>query len=149
MQRGLWMSVLAGLLAVVGCTSPTGDDGLFPVSGTIKLDGTPTANVSVVFIPQGNTAGHGGSGVTDASGQYQLMSPQGKKGLPPGEYKVAVSRRLNPDGSPPAPNEMPIESQARETLPLKYSDKEKTELVARLTADDKKTFDFDLKTKSK
>lgn len=148
MQRGLWLFLLASLLGVVGC-SGGGDDGLLPVGGTIKLDGTAIANVTVVFIPQGNTAGHGGTGVTDAGGQYQLTSPHGKKGLPPGEYKVTVSRRLNPDGSPPAPNEMPIESQARETLPPKYSDKDKTELNAKLAADDKKQFDFDLKVKSK
>ena len=149
MRRGLWMGLLAGLLGVLGCSGSSGDDGLLPVGGTIKLDGVPTANVSVVFIPQGDTKGHGGSGTTDESGQYQIMTPQGKKGLLPGDYKVAVSRRLNPDGSPPNPNEKPIESKARETLPPKYSDKEKTELSAKLTSDYSQTFDFDLKVKRK
>ncbi|MBA4191846.1 MAG: hypothetical protein C0467_28030 [Planctomycetaceae bacterium] len=120
---------------------------MLPIAGNIKLDGQSYANVVVVFYPQGDTTGHGGKGVTDAGGRYQLTSPHGKTGLPPGDYKVTVSRRLNPDGSPPAPNEMPIESQARETLPVKYSDADKTELKVKLTPDDKRSFDFDLKVK--
>ncbi len=148
MQRGLCVILLVTMMGFLGCNAPD-QEGLIPVSGTIKLDGEAALNATVVYIPQGNTAGHGGSGVTDATGHYQITSPHGKKGLPPGDYKVTVSRRLNPDGTPPSPNEMPIESQARETLPTKYSDKEKTELSVKLAADDKRSFDFDLKVKKK
>jgi len=149
MHHRLWACLLAGLLGVVGCRTADSDEKLIPTSGNVKIDGEAAPNATVTFIPQGNTGGHGGSGTTDTAGHYQLASPHGKAGLPAGEYKVTVSRRLNRDGSPPAPNEMPIESQARETLPAKYHDKDKTELSATLTADDKRSFDFDLKVKKK
>ncbi|MCE9565708.1 MAG: carboxypeptidase regulatory-like domain-containing protein [Planctomycetes bacterium] len=149
MHHRLWVCMLAGLLGIVGCRTADVDEGLLTTAGNVKVDGEAAPNATVTFIPQGNTAGHGGTGTTDATGHYQLTSPYGKTGLPPGEYKVTVSRRLNRDGSPPDPKEMPIESQARETLPTKYSDKDKTELRVTLTADEKRSFDFDLKVKKK
>lgn len=54
--------------------------------------------------------------------------------LPAGSYRVAVSYRLMPDGSPVPEGEgdttPPIESPASESLPLKYSDYDKSELKA-------------------
>jgi hypothetical protein len=142
--------ILAGLLGVApGCGGSKDTDGLISVVGNIKVDGETAPNAVVKYIPQGNTGGHGGEGTTDSTGRYEITNAKGKKGLPPGQYKVTVSRRLNPDGSPPGPNEMPIESNARETLPSKYTDPEKTELKVNLSADDKRSFDFDLKVKKK
>jgi hypothetical protein len=82
--------------------------------------------------------------MTDSTGRYEITTPQGKKGLLPGKYKVAASRRLNPDGSPADPNTPPIESQAVERLPKKYSDQEKTELSVNIAPGDKRSFDFAL-----
>jgi hypothetical protein len=102
----------------------------------------------VSFIPQGNTSGNGGTGVADKTGKYEIATPQGKKGLPPGQYKVIVSYRRNKDGTAPDPNVPPIESSAIEVLPLKYSDREKTELSATV-GNEAKPHDFKLQTGKK
>jgi hypothetical protein len=143
MCRGLWAGVLAGLIVSVGCgKSEKPTDGLVPVSGNITIDGAVGGNALVTFLPQGKTGGFGGSGTTDSTGHYTLVGSRGEKGLPAGQYKVTVSRRLNPDGSPPDPNTPPIESNAFETLPDKYTNPDKTQLVVTLNPDDKRSFDF-------
>jgi hypothetical protein len=141
--------LVAGLVAAVGCGKADVEAGYVGTGGTIQLDGQPASNTLVTYIPQGTTGGTGGSGMTDSTGRYEIVSPQGKRGLPPGKYKVTVSRRLNPDGSPPPADEWPIESQARETLPAKYSDKDKTELSINLAEGDKRSFDFSLQSGKK
>ena len=149
MNRLFGAGILAGLLgAVLGCGSKS-SAGLVPVSGNIAVDGQTAGNAVVTYIPQKDTTGNGGTGTTDSTGRYTVTTPQGKTGLPPGQYKVTVSRRLNPDGSPPDPNTPPIESNARETLPVIYTDADKTQLTITIAADDKRSFDFDLKTKKK
>ena len=148
MRCGSWAFLFAGVLAV-GCGSGGSGGDVVPIAGNIKVDGESAPNAIVKLIPQGNTPGHGGEGTTDSTGHYEATTPQGKKGIPPGQYKVTVSRRLNPDGSPPDPDVPPIESRAVETLPPKYSDPVKTELSLNISPDDKRSFDFDLKVKKK
>ena len=144
----MWPGFAVGLLAVLsGCGGGSGE--LVATSGTVTLDGQPLANATVIFKPQANTKGNGGSGQTDSSGRYEAMTPQGKKGLYPGTYKVVISRRLHKDGSVPRPDEPPIESQARETLLPRYSDPNRTELSLTLAADHQKPVDFRLKSGKK
>jgi hypothetical protein len=118
------------------------------VTGTITVDGSPGAGAMVAFIPQAGTPGNGGTAIADKTGKFEITNPQGKKGLLPGQYKVTVSLRRNPDGSAPDPNVPPIEAQARETLPPKYSDRQKTELTATVTAE-VKVHDFTVQTGKK
>jgi hypothetical protein len=128
--------VLSALVsALAGCGG--GGDGLTPVAGTVTVDGRPGEGAAVAFIPKDGTPGNGGIGLADASGKYEITTPQGKKGLPPGQYRVTVSYRRNPDGSPPDPNVPPIEARATEWLPPKYSDRDKTELSATVAAEAK------------
>lgn len=130
--------VLIGLLAA-GCGGSSAET---PVSGTVTLDGDPLAGAAVVFRPTGGTPGNGGTGVTGPDGKYTLVGPQGQKGLPNGSYKVTVSRPLRKDGTPPPPGLPPIESDAVETVPAKYSDPAKTELA--VTVDAAKPYDLAL-----
>jgi len=134
------------ILAVIGCGSGEQSD-LVAVTGTVTLDGDPIGHTLVTFMPIESTPGHGGSATTDAAGKYVAMTSKGKKGLPPGTYKVVVSRRLYRDGTPPPPDEKPIESQASETLPARYSDAEKTELLYKLAAGETKPYDLKLRKK--
>jgi hypothetical protein len=143
MRCGSWVCLFVGTLTV-GCGSGGSSGDAVPIIGNIKVNGEIAPNAIVKLIPQGNTPGQGGGGATDSTGRYEVTTPQGKKGLPPGQYKVTVSRRLNPDGSPPDPNVPPIESQAVETLPPEYSDLARTKLSLNISADDKRSFDFDL-----
>jgi hypothetical protein len=139
----------AGILLLgIGCGSSQPSIALVPVSGLVTLDGSPVDQAKVTFVPQLETKGNGGWAITDASGKYTIKTPQGAVGVPMGDYKVAISRRLNPDGSPPNPDEPPIESKARETLPLGVSDESKTTLKANVSATSKQ-FDWPLKGKGK
>ena len=126
---------LPAALLAAGCGG--GSSGLVPVTGTVTLNDAPLPNALVSFIPTGDTPGQGGTARTGRDGKYALVSPQGEKGIPPGQYRVVVSRPLNPDGSEPDPNVPPIESRAGESLPPEYSDRDATQLAERVSADRK------------
>ena len=81
----LW--VFVGALLASGCGS---GGNLLPVSGTVTLDGQPLKAGDVQFHPEGSQnpsqempIGH----IKD--GKYELTT-RGKKGAPPGKYKVVV-----------------------------------------------------------
>jgi hypothetical protein len=139
-MRGSWVVLLGGLLAA-GCGGGSADET--PVAGTVTLDDNPLAGAAVTFRPTGATKGNGGTALTGPDGKYALTGPQGQKGIAPGTYKVTVSRRLRKDGTPPPPDVPPMESDAIESLPPRYSDPERTELTA--TVDGNKPHDFTLK----
>ncbi len=151
MKQFCCVTILLVGLSLFGCGGSSGGAAgdLIPVVGNIKIDDLATGNVLVSYQPTGATKGNGGSGTTDSTGRYEVSTPQGKKGLPVGEYKVTVSLRLNPDGSAPDPNIPPIESQAREMMAPKYSDLRKTELTIKINAGDSRSFDFSLNTTKK
>lgn len=130
--------------SVVGCGASS-DPNNAPVSGKVTLNDQPAGMCELTYIPQGDTKGNGGKGLTDSTGRYEIRSLQGKPGIAVGSYKVVVNRRLNPDGTPPKPDESPIESQARETLPPTYSSADRTTLTVVVPAGGTKTADFALK----
>ena len=79
---------LAGLLVLfaVGCGGPV----YHPVAGTVRLDGHPLAEASVLLEPvAGGPAAHG---VTDASGRFDLQSAN-RPGVVAGEYRVVVTKQ--------------------------------------------------------
>jgi hypothetical protein len=83
------------------------------------FDGTPLANATVTFVPMDGTPGFGGVGKTDAAGKYTLAgSRDNAPGIPPGKYRVVISKRLMPDGSdvPADDKTPPMESPAKESL---------------------------------
>jgi hypothetical protein len=118
------------------------------VAGTVTLDGNALPNAMVRFIPQGNTPGLGGTGRTDAKGNFVLADSQGGKTIQPGEYKVVISKMLRPDGSDPGSDFKPAESDARESLPPIYSSEMASTLKATVTSD-AKPYDFPLITPKK
>jgi hypothetical protein len=62
------------------------------VSGTVAIAGQPLTSGSVSFHPdasRGNTSQHHPTGTINVDGTYQLYTT-GKKGAPPGWYKVLV-----------------------------------------------------------
>jgi hypothetical protein len=91
------------LLALCACALPAGCGGtyldgvrLYPVSGTVLVEGQPLTGVpqgSVSFHPdatQGNQSLHIPTGKITPEGKYELVTG-GKKGAPLGKYKVLVS----------------------------------------------------------
>lgn len=80
-----------GAFAMAGCDR---SGGLVPVTGTVTLDGVPLESAIVMFHPQPGVKGNGGGATSKAAGAFTLLSPQGKKGVFPGEYSVTVSCRM-------------------------------------------------------
>jgi hypothetical protein len=138
---------MLGLVCLVysGCKDADHAD-LVPVTGTVTLDGKDLANATVWFTPVGETKGQGGTGVTDASGKYTLQGPRGQAGVSAGDYKVVISKRVMPDGSPGPAGVGAEDSPARQTLPARFSDVQATELQARV-APGGAPIDFPLKTR--
>ena len=137
-----------GLVALAcGCSKT--DPSLVPVTGTVTMNDQPLANATVTFIPKGGTPGFGGVGKTDAAGKYTLKgSRDDAPGIPPGEYRVVISKRLMPDGSevPANDNTPPMNSPAKESLPDAYSSMASNRLSATVVAGGA-AIDFSLKVK--
>ncbi|MEX0728465.1 MAG: carboxypeptidase-like regulatory domain-containing protein [Planctomycetaceae bacterium] len=134
-----------GICLLAGCgpsvETPTWPDPV-PVSGAVTYGDEPLANAQVIFVPEGETVGKGGSGRTDDSGKYTVKSQSAsgdlQDGLIPGKYKVVFSRMIKPDGSIwiPDPNNPvgPATVAAREELPMNYSTAAETKSQIEVTA---------------
>jgi hypothetical protein len=137
MRRAYIVGLLFLALTQTGC-GPKPPETI-PVTGLVTLDGQPCPSAGVTFIPQGDTQGRGGMGQTDGAGRFTVHLDDGKSahgpaGLLAGNYKVLISKLVNPDGTPfqGSPDVAPIDSNARETLPEKYSHYEQTTLSANI-----------------
>ena len=91
-------STLAAMLfGMTGCGEP--GIGSVQVTGTVKVDGTATSGVTVVFNP--SAGGRAASGLTDAGGKYKLTTVVSGDGALPGSYKISVSKYENPEDNLP------------------------------------------------
>jgi hypothetical protein len=85
------------LIGVAGC-----GDGLkrVPIQGEIVAAGQPVSGASIQFLPAEGTPGQGAIGVSDQQGKFTVISSrQSDEGIPPGKYKVIVSRFMDKDGT--------------------------------------------------
>jgi hypothetical protein len=78
-----------------GCGDKSGVGKTLPVAGKVTLDDRPLSATTtiVLFKPnaaKGNTSSFEPTGTVDAQGNYNLAT-RGKKGAPPGWYKVTVT----------------------------------------------------------
>lgn len=150
--------LLVLLTALSGCGSgPQAPDfvqNLVPVSGQVVLNGQPVSGATVLFLapPSGAGAGEIAEARTDVDGRYVLSTRMARaraderKGVLPGEYVVAISRIVMPDGSPLPPGTTEADALAVgaiESVPAKYNDPETTPLRVTVT-EDSPTFDFEL-----
>lgn len=128
-------SLILGLLTLLAAGCGGKDPNLpelVPVGGTVIMDGKALSGTSVSFVPDGSTRGSGANGYTDQNGKYELSSPHLGPGAPAGDYRVVLRKLVMPDGSDfPADSEVaPMDSPARQVLPARYSDDNRTELTA-------------------
>jgi hypothetical protein len=105
----------AGFLLLAGCASDA------RVSGTVTLDGEPVRGAQVVFARDGS-----GPVVaqTDDAGRYALVGNTGA-GLPPGEYRVTVTKEAMKDGTVPtgeALTQARAKGLLKNVLPAKYAE---------------------------
>ena len=116
----LGFALLAPLL-LAGC-----GDGLnrVPIQGTLTSMGAPVDNASLSFIPEEGTVGEGAIGRTDAEGKFTVISSrQSDSGIPPGKYRVRVSRLIDGQTGAPLPPDEPEADHphAMESIPSPYS----------------------------
>jgi hypothetical protein len=127
----MWLRFFPFLAATLALGCDKSEIGpIYPVRGTIRLNGEPLAakSAAVLFKPdtaRGNTSAFEPSGTVDEAGQYQLMT-QGKHGAPPGWYKVIVAaynsspehRKSARPGRPVVTSVVPAKYGRAETTPL-------------------------------
>jgi hypothetical protein len=77
---------LACALVTAGCG---GGKKLYPVEGTVTIDGEPLEGAMVIFTSGDSTSA---AGITSASGKFKLLT-DGKEGAPAGTYKVTVTKK--------------------------------------------------------
>jgi hypothetical protein len=92
---------LVGLLAGCGETGPE----VYPVQGRVTVDGQPIhADVGTInLVPdkdKGNTTTFLPTGYLDKEGSYTVYYALGKKGAPPGWYKVQIVASRLGEGPP-------------------------------------------------
>jgi hypothetical protein len=118
------------------CLAPACGDGsgvgrTYPVSGKVMLGGAPLTAASTVLLfkpdaSRGNTSPFEPSGTVDESGTYTLQT-KGKKGAPPGWYKVVVTAyESRPEHVRSPGHGRPT---ARSLVPAKYGLEKTTDLA--------------------
>jgi hypothetical protein len=144
--------LVVGFGLLVGCDRPPAGPQLVPAEGTVTLDGKSLSGATLIFQPQDNTAGQGGTARTDAGGKFSLTSFDLKaKGTAAGSYRVVISKKVNPDGSDFAPSadQDPMLAAYKEILPPQYSDDAQTTLTAEVPPEGTKNIEFHLSSKLK
>jgi hypothetical protein len=125
-----WLSALASaalLWAGPGC-GKNETNGFVPVAGRVLLDSKPLPVGSVSFRPdasKGNTSMHIPNGDINVQGNYELVT-LGRKGAPPGWYKVLVFADANPLATAGAPPVHPL--PPKWMMNVKYTNEKTTNL---------------------
>jgi hypothetical protein len=135
--RSHWRRLPAGILAAVVITPAAGCGGSDRayVTGQITLaNGQPCTNGSV--LARSSKTGKWASGVTDATGRFELGTAQAGDGIPPGDYYVTIREVFPETDKPPRP-----------TIPAKYADPSLSKLELHLAPGESETFDVKLDPK--
>ena len=144
------LTTLCLLSAAVGCGGSIHPDysqlGLVDVSGTVTLDGQPLSGAEVAFeAPDGTYS----AGVTDSSGNFDLMFNTEKSGCLTGEKTVRIRMAGNPEGMGEAPDDAgnSDEGGKQKAAPGKIPAAYNKESTLKATVDaDHTSFQFDLKS---
>jgi hypothetical protein len=108
MMRSVALRACAGAITltlavcIAGCGSK---EKLVPASGTLKIGGKAAANVSVQFLPDVTKGARGPTSfaTTDAQGNFQLKTQDGREGAVPGPHTVILAdldEERPPQGKP-------------------------------------------------
>jgi hypothetical protein len=131
--RGRWLPLWSGLLVLIaaGCGDGSGVGVTYPVRGQITMDGAPwnAKTTTVLFKPdaaKGNMTTWEPAATVDKQGNYTLRTG-GKKGAPPGWYRVIVTATGAP--APPAKGVMHHRPLPKSLLPAKYGQAKTTDLL--------------------
>jgi hypothetical protein len=92
------------------------------VSGRVTLDGEPVPDARIVFRSEDEN-NRSFPTQSDEQGYYRLGP--GRRGIPPGKYRVAVTKMTRPDGKSPSGERPPDAEESgllQNTLPRAYGD---------------------------
>jgi Carboxypeptidase regulatory-like domain len=144
--------VFAALGILAGCTSK-GPGDFAHVSGTITHNGNPVEGAKVTFVSTTEVDGvqERFSTETDSSGKYLIAGVGKTPGIPPGRYKVVVTKLIIKPGFK-APEDfdstqLEMSGMGVNSLPKEYSDVGTTKLSATLESGKNKDVNFELKGK--
>jgi hypothetical protein len=126
-------SVILLALLASGC----GSGPELAVHGVVTLDGVPLDGAAVTFYPEEKAGGTGGSARTGTDGKFVLVGPKRQAGLPPGKYKVTVSKLKGGPVTDEPVLAAVTEAEAKNDLPAIYSNPAETILSFSVTGDGK------------
>lgn len=87
------MRAILGSLLLVGLTPLSGckdTPKLAPVTGRVVVEGRPTGNDTVAFVPVGGLGKERSLALLDREGKFTLRTHPHGEGVMPGKYKVLV-----------------------------------------------------------
>ena len=127
------------LLSVVGCQ---GGEPLSQVAGRVTIGGEPVTTGGIEF--EDRAAGISAGTALNADGSYEIRR-LGKRGLPPGDYRVAVRPLPRPsDEGRLVGDGRPVPRPSASAIPEKYHRTETSGLKITVVGGDNGLFDFDL-----
>lgn len=138
------------MLAIVSGCSGKGSGGLATVSGVITQNGTPLADAKVTFISTVESAGKRDafSAVTDSSGKYLIATVGKEPGIPPGMYKVTITKfEAAKSGSAAEidPGQVAASGTGKNAVSQEYENEFTTKLSVTLEAGKNEGKNFDVK----
>ena len=129
-----------GLFCSPGCGDANRLPGLVPARGVVLYKNAPVEGATLTFFPEAAAAGSSeqrpATAVSDASGQFTMMTLQPNDGVFPGQYTVVITKNIpervytneemqeffrqgRPTPIPVTKNELPEVYASPETSPLK------------------------------
>jgi hypothetical protein len=140
----LSIALLIGLSLLAGCGSTSSGPATAPVTGVVTLNGAPVEGAVLLFTPPSAESGFAGAQAsTRPDGTFEVrieldMGKTSKAGLPPGDYRVSVTKlELEPGQSGPM-------KPPQNVLPPRYATAESTPLTVTVKADSENHFEFPL-----
>ena len=130
-----WL-VLTSAVLLAGCNQ----ESIGKVAGKVTLAGRPLSAGSIVFDNQ--VAGISVRANLGPEGTYQVRTHD-KAGLPPGNYRVAVTPSVVGNGETPLAGK-PLPEAPPALIPVKYHDVKTSGLTADVQAGQNQSFDFAL-----
>jgi hypothetical protein len=147
-----WIVRAAGsiaLAAVVGCSGGSGN--LATVSGQVTHNGAPLDGAKVSLYSTVEVEGKKGSSysaLTDSSGKYLIAGVGKELGIPPGMYKVTITKLDQKAGNLPPDfdaGQMEASGMAKNLLPKDYESPTQTKLTVTLEVGKNENKNFELK----
>jgi hypothetical protein len=150
--RPVGLLVLAGMIGVLGCSGGGRSGSFAQVSGTVMKDGNPVDGAKVTFHSTVQSEGSKKgvySVLTDNSGKYLIATVGDDPGIPPGMYRVTVTK-LDMQGAGQEgidQGQLEASGTAKSLLPMDYENPKTTKLSVTLEVG-KNEKNFDLKGKA-